>query len=146
VRVKKSVGMSIMYRRRCMNGSKIDRRVVPPIGTTHSPFPYSDEWIQSQSLPAPNAPILPFILIFPSLSPLPSTLRSFSCFCPLARLSLEAPWNDISICNYRLVICTSGFPPLSWILDTRLYTSMIILQSVANISDVRRAVQCTDGD
>jgi len=36
-------------------------------------------------------------------------------------------WNDIGICNYRKVICTSGVRLPSWILDTRWYTTMIVL-------------------
>jgi len=37
-----------------------------------------------------------------------------------------------SICYYMKVICTCGFRPPSWLLGTRWYTNMIVLQSAAN--------------
>jgi len=41
-------------------------------------------------------------------------------------------WNDIGICKYIKVICTSDFRPPSWILDTGWYTNVIVLQSTVN--------------
>ena len=57
--------------------------------------------------------------------------RSRVCVCCLMVTPFR-PWNDIGIFNYRIVICTFGFRLPSWILDTRWYTSIIVLQSAVN--------------
>jgi len=41
-------------------------------------------------------------------------------------------WNDIVISETCYVITTSGSCPQSWILDTRWYANMIVLQSTVN--------------
>jgi len=57
------------------------------------------------------------------------------CRVHTARFVHVAPfwrWNDVSIFSNCEVISTSGFRLPSWILDTRWYTSTIVLKSAVN--------------
>jgi len=46
----------------------------------------------------------------------------------------------------KIVITTSGYCPPSWILGTRWYTNMIVLQLAINEATFEVLYSCIDGD